>query len=272
MNFEAFMGREDERPLDSYPADGGFVGIFRTIACVGDSLASGEFEAINMTINNRMWLDRYDYSWGQYLARMAGCQVYNFSRGGMTAKEYNQTFGNNMGYFRPELAANAYVIALGVNDLFGRNDPLGTTTDICLDDWRKNADTFAGNYAAIIQRYRKIRPEAVFFLVNLPYPQSSEEKVKLADAHDALLRELTEMFPNTYLIDLRNYGPAYDEEFKKKYYLGGHMAPTGYLLTAKLILSYIDYIIRKNPADFRFVGLQGFEFADLNSDHKNFLP
>lgn len=33
------------------------------------------------------------------------------------------------------------------------------------------------------------------------------------------------------------------------------MANTGYLYTAKIISSYIDYIIRNNPNDFKTVGL-----------------
>ena len=120
MKLEDFIGTPEEKPLDRYAEDGGFAGIFRTIGCIGDSLASGEFEVLHPTAGTKMYLDRFDYSWGQYIARIAGSTVYNFSRGGMTAKEYNETFGNAMGYFRPELAADAYIIALGVNDLMNR--------------------------------------------------------------------------------------------------------------------------------------------------------
>ena len=272
FNTEEFIGKSDGQPLESYPTDGGYVGILRTIACVGDSLASGEFEAINTITGNRLYMDRFDYSWGQYIARAAGCTVYNFSRGGMTAKEYNEHFGNAMGYFRPELAANAYIIALGVNDLMNRGMPTGTTADICRDDWRKNADTFAGHYGAIIQRYKKIRPEAKFFLVNFPRAQQGNpDRRKAAEAHDALLRELCSLFSNTYLIDLRTYGPDYDEDFRKKFYLGGHMAPAGYLLTARMMISYIDYIIRHNFEDFRTVGLHGTEYETTDGKERNIL-
>ena len=37
---------EEEKPLDRLITDGGFCGIFRTIACIGDSLSSGEFESL----------------------------------------------------------------------------------------------------------------------------------------------------------------------------------------------------------------------------------
>ena len=71
-----------------------------------------------------------------------------------------------------------------------------------------------------------------------------------------ILEEFTKFFDRTYLIDLFTYAPEYDSEFKKKYFLG-HMTATGYILTARMIESYIDYIIRKNPEDFNQVGFIG---------------
>ena len=68
---------------------------------------------------------------------------------------------------------------------------------------------------------------------------------------------LAEHFDNSYVIDLYKYGPVYDDEFREKYFLHGHMNPMGYIFTANLIDSYIDYIIRKNPDDFKEVGFIG---------------
>ena len=39
------------------------------------------------------------------------------------------------------------------------------------------------------------------------------------------------------------------------------MTPTGYILTARMIESYIDYIIRKNQKDFAEVGFIGTELS-----------
>ena len=92
MNINDFYAIPDEKPLDNLVSDGGFVGIFRSIACVGDSLSSGELESMTPD-GQRGYHDIYDISWGQYIARMAGTKVYNFSRGGMTAREnYNFLF------------------------------------------------------------------------------------------------------------------------------------------------------------------------------------
>lgn len=45
MELKEIFCHKDEKPLDNIPSDGGYTAIFRTIACVGDSLSSGEFEA-----------------------------------------------------------------------------------------------------------------------------------------------------------------------------------------------------------------------------------
>ena len=57
--------------------------------------------------------------------------------------------------------------------------------------------------------------------------------------------------------DLYRYGPVYDERFVEKFFMYGHMTPSGYILTAQLIDSYIDYIVRHNPEDFKTAGFIG---------------
>lgn len=256
MTLRDIIGDENEKPLDRLATDGGFVGIFRTIAVVGDSLASGEFEAKNDR-NEKIYIDRFDYSWGQYIARMAGCTVYNFSKGGMTAREYIRHFANVNGYWRRESAANAYIIALGVNDIFNQNQEVGDFTDINYEDYTKNADTFIGNYARIIQRYKEIQPDARFFLIGVPNAGRDAEKMK---SHADAVKGLAERFDKTYYLDLCKYAPPYDNEFRHAFYLNGHLSPAGYIFSAKIILSYIDYIIRHNLHDFRDVGLMGFDY------------
>ena len=65
MNAEALLSIEKgEKPLDKLVTNGGFCGIFRTIACIGDSLSSGEFESLNND-GQRGYHDYFEYSWGQ---------------------------------------------------------------------------------------------------------------------------------------------------------------------------------------------------------------
>ena len=64
----------------------------------------------------------YEYSWGQFIARTIGSKVYNFSRGGMTAKEYCEGFGE-----QKDLWNEKYKEYLGVEP---ENDAEGILQDI----------------------------------------------------------------------------------------------------------------------------------------------
>lgn len=250
MDITKYYLQPGELPLQNIKPDGGFFGIFRTVACVGDSLSSGEFESTDEA-GNKGYHDYFEYSWGQYMARAAGVKVYNFSRGGMTAIEYMKSFAENNGMWDPEKQAQAYIIALGVNDICNMKMEIGTTDDICLEDYTKNADTFAGWYGRVIQRYREISPEGYFFLMTIPRDYSNNVN---AFRQAEIVREIAKLFPHTYVIDLHRYAPVYDREFGRYFFLGGHMNPMGYMLTAQMVMSYIDYLIRRDPEDFAQVG------------------
>ncbi len=259
MDITKFYADGHERPLDVIKPDGGFTGIFRTMAFIGDSLSSGEFESTSPD-GGKGYHDLFEYSWGQYIARAAGLKAYNFSRGGMTAKEYLESWGEANGVWDPDKAAQAYVLALGVNDLFGLRQELGTAADVDPENPENNKPTFAGMYAKIIQKYKAIQPKARFFLMTMPresakYAENPGDMLKLE--HAKVLYDLADLFEFTYVIDLWKYGPTYDAEFRYNFFLGGHMNPAGYLLTAQMTMSYIDWIIRNKPEDFAQVGFIG---------------
>ena len=254
MDITKYYVAPGERPLDVIKPDGGFTGIFRTIACVGDSLSSGEFEAFDKD-NNRSCHDMFEYSWGQFIARKNGLTAYNFSRGGMTAKAYVESFAEEKGYWSPELAAQAYVIALGCNDIYNNGWEVGSVGDVDPADYRNNKPTYLGYYATIVSRYKEIVPDAKFFFVTLPN-DAKEKHVPQGKEVCEALHALAKIFDNCYVIDLFNYGPIHDDDFRYKFY-NGHLTPTGYVHTAEIIDSYIDYIIRHNPRDFAEVGFIG---------------
>ncbi len=252
---------ENEQPLDKIPSDGGFTGIFRSIACVGDSLSSGEYELVTPD-GVRHYLDMFDNSWGQHLARIAGTTVYNFSRGGMTAREYVEGYGSAMAFWEQSKAAQAYIIALGCNDLFGLKEEVGSLDDIHDDDPSKNADTFAGWMGRLIARYKEIAPDAKFFLMTMPLESPDQDELRLKQGK--LMYALAEHYSNTCVLDMAKYMPRYDEKFHERFFLEGHLNPAGYLLTGKIVAAYIDYIIRHNLKDFEHVGFINKEFSDSN--------
>ncbi len=248
----------NEKPLDNLVGGYSNTAIFRTIAFIGDSLSSGEFETVDAD-GKHGYYDMYEYSWGQYIARKNGLVAYNFSRGGMNAKWYLENYAEENGFWDEDKACQAYVIAMGVNDIYGLNMKIGDAKDITATEFSEERP-FISYYAEIVRRYKEISPDAKFFFVTFPNETDKEDKSK-AEGVVKALKSLAEHFDNSYVINLYEYGPIYDDEFKKKYFMHGHMNPMGYIFTANLIDSYIDYIIRTNPSDFKNVGFIG---TDIN--------
>ena len=245
----------EEHPLDRLVDGYSNISIFRKMAVIGDSLASGEFE-VHHPNSSPEFFDVFDYSWGQFIARKNGIHVYNFSRGGMTAKEYITSFADKNNLWDREKACQAYIIALGVNDLYHTDIEMGSLQDIDDNDYRNNKVTYCGYYAQIISRYKEISPHAKFFLVTIP--DDIRRDYNKQQRQCGLLYDLARHFENSYVIDLYKYGPKYDEKFQHEFFLNGHLNPMGYILSARLIDSYIDYIVRHNPMDFLYTGLINF--------------
>ena len=268
MDWNNYLFPENEQPLDRLVDGYSRTSIFRTIAFIGDSLSSGEFETRDaghtVGVENPKYLSRlfhrytgisaaeYRLSWGQYIARKNGLKAYNFSRGGMTAREYLQSFAESRDFWNPDQACQAYVIALGVNDLYNQKQEVGTIADVDPTDWRKNGDTFIGNYAAIVSRYKEISPDAKFFFVTFPKDDLWVNPAASQGLCDSVYA-LADHFDNAYVIDLYRYAPAYDQQFREQFNLYGHSNASGYILVAQIIDSYIDYIVRHNPKDFNNV-------------------
>lgn len=263
MDWNKYLYDKEEKPLDRLADGYSNTSIFRTIAFIGDSLSSGEFET-HVEGKDPGYYDLYEYSWGQYIARKNGLKAYNFSKSGMTARKYMDYFGDERALWSKEKACQAYVIALGVNDLYSLDTPIGSLEDIDKADWRNNKQTFMGDYGAIVSRYKEISPDAKFFFVTFPKndplhyaendPQKIEDFQRKTEGMIKALYEMAEYFENAYVIDLNRYGPEYNDDFRERFWLHGHLNPSGYILTAQLIDSYIDYIVRKNPQDFKNAG------------------
>lgn len=263
MDLTNFMPNPAEQPLDRLPADGGFCGIFRTIGCIGDSLSSGEFESMDAN-GLKGYHDMYEYSWGQYMARMVGAKVFNFSCGGMSARVFWNEFGKKCGCFDEKNVCQAYILALGVND--ARSIELGTLADLNEENFYApdQPETFANYYGKILLKLRQMQPKSRIFLMSMPRygePVHDEQAAR----HAELLHSFAAHFPFMYVLDFYKYAPVYDDAFHKQFYLGGHLNPMGYMLTAKMTASYIDYIVRHHPEDFAQVGFIGKPYYNCSA-------
>ena len=71
MDWDKELYHEGEKPLERLVEGYSNTSVFRTIAFVGDSLSSGEFEIRNEE-GKPKYYDMFEYSWGQYIARKNG--------------------------------------------------------------------------------------------------------------------------------------------------------------------------------------------------------
>ncbi len=161
MDNKRFELGANEQPLDIIKETCGFAGIFKQIGVIGDSLASGEFESHDEN-GSIVYTDMYEYSWPAVLERITGTKYNNYSRGGMTAREYMQSWADANGFWQWN---QAYIIALGNNDSFVFGHPLGSVKDVNAECPQDNADTFFGNMGQIVCKLKTIEPNARIFVV-----------------------------------------------------------------------------------------------------------
>jgi len=223
-----------EKPLDNIVSDGGYTSIFKTICFVGDSLTTGEIEFYLEDENNsRCCYDTFDYAWGTYIGKMTGSDVKFIARGGASASYILEYMKEK---FTIENKADAYVIALGYNDMLGYKQPIGTSLDINNPD----SKSVIYYYYKLVEELKKLNPDARFFFVNMPKTPdwSKENRQKIKELREMIFL-LNQKIENSYVIDLWKYGPIHNTKFMQKYYLNAHLNFEGYYLTAKLICSYI---------------------------------
>ena len=246
-------------PLSVIRKEAGLVNVFRRVGCIGDSLASGCCVYKNGQ-GVEQGVDLYEFSWGQYLARMTGNTYYNFSRGGWSTRNWLAgDYGASLA-FDGNHACDAYVIGLGQNDN-NQRIPVGTSADINMSDYSQNADTFYGNYGKIIQMIQARYPKAKIFVCTDPLDKTDSPE---NNGYNTAIRTMATMFDNVYLLDLYTYGKEqFDYNGANLLSINKRYAPfnaVGYYICALIIATYIDWIMRTNPTDF-------LEVEFINTDY-----
>lgn len=231
-------------PLATPVVGGGLTNIFDKIFCIGDSLTRGALEGVD--VPPEKWDNELLYSYPKQLERTLGNTVYNEGRSGSTAKSWYNELGNRLDI--SEQYSNAYIIALGTNDIATEGSFTGSISDINVNNPSLNADTAVGWYGRIIQKIKTNVPYAKIFCVGIPYTRNTPEQITEANQK---IKDISSLL-GCYFLDMQKYGIQLDqvEEFKTKYYKGGHLNCMGYKWWSDQIASYIDWIINHKPDDF----------------------
>lgn len=252
----AHLTKLSENPVEIILQNAGMTSIIHDWGFIGDSLASGEMQCFEGSVQK--FIDMYEYSWGQRLCALCGSKGYNFSQEGQTTKGWIESTGDpGRGWEGAQTnVKQAYIIALGTNDR-AQSYPIGDAeTDIDIDDYNNNAETFAGYYGGIIQRIKSVQPKAIIFVATL-----ANEGNDSSIPYNEQIRKMPDIFDRVFLIDRWTYCPKYTGDFRKNYYMNGHLNPAGYQWEAYMFATYIDWIIRKNYDKFIDCALIGTNYT-----------
>ena len=238
-------------PLEDISEDVGLLRCFDTVGCIGDSLSSGECAYKDSSGSH--YIDMYNISWGQCLARMTGNTYYNFSTGGLSTRSFWTTNNAKVREFDDgNHVCKMYFIGLGQNDN-NLSIPIGTNADVSDD----SADTYYGNYGKIIRRIKQMQPKAKVFVFTDPL-----EAVETS-GYNAAVRDIATLFSNVYLIDLYTYGRSIIKganSFINKNLRSAHFNAVGYQTIAYIIATYVNWIMRNNPNEFREIEFIGTDY------------
>ncbi|WP_436644657.1 SGNH/GDSL hydrolase family protein [Lactiplantibacillus plantarum] len=179
--------------------------LFQKVGVVGDSYASGELAF------DGQYIDHYEISWLQILARKDGFTGTNFSKGGMSTRTW-LTNPNCMPLMQSSDAQDLYILALGINDAALGISYIGSEADI-----DNGADTFYGNYGKIIKAIQTKNPQAKLVIATIA---NDSDVVK---EFNEAITTIANHFTIPVIVQLDD--PLFNSSFYKDTMIGGH--PTG---------------------------------------------
>ena len=220
-NWGAWRSEKPEKPeqTDLYPT----LSLFEKIGVVGDSYASGEL------VFDGKYVDHYEISWLQILARKNGFTGTNFSRGGMSTRTW-LTYSECMPLMQSSDAQDLYILALGINDEALGASYIGSEADI-----DNGADTFYGNYGKIIKAIQTKAPQAKLVIATIA--DNSDIAKKFNEAITTIANHFT--IPMIVQLD----DPLFNSSFYKDNMIGGHPTAPVYSSMALAYERMIDRVM-----------------------------
>ena len=209
------------------------ISLFQNIGIIGDSYASGELYV------NEKYTDHYDISWGQILARKNGIKAVNFSKGGLTTRDWLAD-DHGLSLLNSSDQQDLYLIALGINDYQKLGDSyLGVENDI-----NTETNTFYGNYGKIISAIRTKAPQSKIVLSTMSYDSQGT-----AHNYNEAIKTLAQHF-GLPVIE-QNNDPLFTSDLYLNHMVGGHptapiyaaMANAFQRLIEKSMVDNLDYFM-----------------------------
>lgn len=198
------------------------ISLFQNIGIIGDSYASGELYV------DGNYIDHYDISWGQILARKNGIRAINFSKGGLTTRDWLAD-DHGLSLLSSSDPQDLYLIALGINDYSKLGDAyLGTENDV-----NTQANTFYGNYGKIITAIRAKAPQAKIVLSTMSYDGQGT-----AHNYNEAIKTLAQHF-DLPVIE-QNNDPLFTSDLYLNHMVGGHPTAPVYAAMANAFQRLIE--------------------------------
>lgn len=212
------------------------VNMFENIASVGDSFTEG-----SIVNSNNQWVSYPNISYIATMGNRAGIPWFNYGKGGSTTKSYQTSTEFNK--LLTDEARKMYFISFGINDA-NQNMNVGTVDDINDSDYTQNADTFYGNYGALIQRIINHAPNSKLILIK-PMREGSQY-TNYSDAVDII--------GNHYNIPVINpfNDVFFQSQFFKNYQSSNHPTAMGYAGMGLAIERLFSKCVFENPNYFKF--------------------
>ena len=209
--------------------------MFEKFGVIGDSYASGE-----VAING--YIDYYNVSWGQILARMCGNKCINFSSGGLSTKTW-LTHEKGLNLLNSSEPQQLYICALGINDYTRLGESyLGTIGDI-----ETKANSFYGNYAKIIEAVKTKAPNSKIIML------TTTEITDIATKYNNAIINIANHYNIPYLV--QNDDPFFATPFYRNNMVNGHPLAIVYSSMAKTFRRMIEKCMYDNLSYFRdFIG------------------
>ena len=243
----------NDRTKMVYTIKSDYLSCFLNVGVIGDSFASGCTKVKNQN-DEGVFVDFYNHSWPQYLARKLGTNYTNYSRGGATTT----SFITNTAYGLPKIVADAetnpcelYLIGLGINDSWNLST-LGTVDDIGTE-----SATYYGRYSKIIETIKELHPTCVIMCMTMPTVSPATNRT----AYNGAIEDIVEYYSSqkVYLIDCANIN-QYNSQLWEQY-RNGHLDALGYSLSADILHEAINDVIYNNLEDFKDIESINTEYS-----------